>query len=56
MSYLSPALTLLISAVKKAGQSLTRDFNEIEKIQSSIRGSADFSRSAGNSRKGQGDR
>ncbi len=46
MSYLSPALTLLVSAVKKAGQSLTRDFNEIEKIQSSVRGSADFARSA----------
>ncbi len=46
MSYLSPALTLLISAVKKTGQSLTRDFNEVEKIQSSVRGSADFSRSA----------
>ena len=46
MSYLSSALTLLVSAVKKAGQSLTRDFNEIEKIQSSVRGSADFARSA----------
>ena len=46
MSYLSPALTLLVSAVKKTGQSLTRDFNEIEKIQSSVRGSTDFARSA----------
>jgi len=46
MSYLSPALTLLVSAVKKTGQALTRDFNEIEKIQSSVRGSTDFARSA----------
>ena len=46
MSYLSPALTLLVSAVKKAGQSLTRDFNEVEKLQSSVRGSTDFAKSA----------
>lgn len=46
MSYLSPALTLLVAAVKKAGQSLTRDFNEVEKLQASVRGSADFANSA----------
>ena len=31
MSYLSPILTLLVNAVKKATVSLDRDFNEIEK-------------------------
>ena len=37
MSYLSPNLTNLIAAVKKASQSLTRDFSEIEKLQSSVK-------------------
>jgi myo-inositol-1(or 4)-monophosphatase len=37
MSYLSPVLTLLVNAVKKATTSLDRDFSEIEKLQSSIR-------------------
>lgn len=46
MPYLSPALTLLVSAVKKAGQSLTHDFNEVEKLQASVRGSEDFAKAA----------
>lgn len=37
MSYLSPTLTLLVNAVKKATSSLDRDFSEIEKLQSSVR-------------------
>ncbi len=46
MPYLSPALTLLVAAVKKAGQSLTHDFNEVEKLQASVRGSEDFAKAA----------
>lgn len=46
MSYLSPTLNLLVSAAKKAGQSLTRDFNEVERLQNSVKGSADFTASA----------
>lgn len=37
MSYLSPTLTLLVNAVKRATASLDRDFSEIEKMQSSVR-------------------
>ena len=33
MSYLSPSLTLLINAVKKASGSLNRDFSEIKALQ-----------------------
>ena len=46
MPYLSPALTLLVAAVKKAGQSLTHDFNEVEKLQASVRGAEDFAKAA----------
>ena len=42
MSYLSPTLTMLANAVKKAGQSLTRDFNEVEKLQNSVKGHNEF--------------
>ena len=42
MSYLSPTLTLLVSAVKKATASLDRDFSEIERLQSSVRGYQNF--------------
>lgn len=42
MSYLSPMLTLLVGAVKKATAALDRDFNEIEKLQSSVRGYQNF--------------
>jgi len=38
MSYLSPTLTLLVNAVKKATAFLDRDFSEIEQLQSSVRG------------------
>lgn len=37
MSYLSPLLTMMVNAVKKATSNLDRDFSEIERLQSSIR-------------------
>jgi myo-inositol-1(or 4)-monophosphatase len=42
MSYLSPLSGLLAGAVKKAANSLNRDFNEIEKLQSSVKDSGGF--------------
>ncbi len=42
MSYLSPSLTLLTNAVKKASGSLNRDFSEIEQLQSSVKGYKEF--------------
>ena len=44
MSYMSPTLTLLVNAVKKATNYLDRDFNEIEKLQSSVRNYQTFVR------------
>lgn len=46
MSYISPALNFIITAVKKAGNGLTRDFSEIEKLQSSVKAARDFAVSA----------
>ena len=37
MAYLSPALSNLVAAVKKAASGIARDFNEIEQLQSSIK-------------------
>ena len=42
MSYITPLLNSLMTAVKKAGNGLTRDFNEIEKLQSSVKGHKEF--------------
>ncbi len=42
MSYLSANMNLLLNAVKKSTASLNRDFSEIEKLQSSIRGYKEF--------------
>ena len=42
MSYLSPFMTLLINAVKKAASPLNRDFSEIEQLQSSVKSYKDF--------------
>ncbi len=42
MSYVSTSLSFVIAAVKKAGQALTRDFNELERLQSSIKGNKEF--------------
>lgn len=46
MAYLSPTLKLLTDAVKKAANSINRDFSEIERLQSSIKDSSGFVRSA----------
>ena len=42
MAYLSPTLTLLIAAVKKASTAVARDFNELEHLQSSVHGNSGF--------------
>lgn len=46
MSYLSPTLSLLVNAVKKSTFSLDRDFSEIEKLQSSVKGYQNFAANA----------
>ena len=46
MSYISLSLNFLINAVKKAGNTLSRDFSEIEQLQSSVRGHAEFAKAA----------
>ena len=42
MPYLSPALNVMTSAARKAGRKLIRDFGEIENLQVSMKGPADF--------------
>jgi myo-inositol-1(or 4)-monophosphatase len=42
MPYLSPALNVMTAAVKKAGRKLIRDFGEVENLQISMKGPADF--------------
>jgi len=42
MAKLSPNLNVMFSAVKKAGRSLIHDFNEIEKLQISVKTPRDF--------------
>jgi len=42
MAYLSPSLTLLIAAVKKASTAVARDFNELEHLQTSVHNNATF--------------
>lgn len=44
MAYVSPTLTLMIGAVKKASSALTRDFNELEHLQSSVNVEDGFAR------------
>jgi myo-inositol-1(or 4)-monophosphatase len=46
MVYTSPALNVMIAAARKAGRPLTRDFNELENLQISMKGPADFVTSA----------
>ena len=46
MSYQSPALNVMIAAARKAGRPLIRDFNELENLQISMKGPADFVTSA----------
>ena len=46
MAYISPMLTNIVTAVKKASVNLNRDFSEIEHLQNSVKGSLDFTRIA----------
>lgn len=46
LSSLSPNLNVMIQAVQKAGRGLVRDFGELEKLQISKKGAADFASSA----------
>ncbi len=46
MAYISPMLTNLVTIVKKVSVNLNRDFSEIERLQTSIKGSVDFVRVA----------
>jgi myo-inositol-1(or 4)-monophosphatase len=42
MPYLSPALNVMVAAARKAGRGLIRDFGELENLQISRKGPADF--------------
>jgi myo-inositol-1(or 4)-monophosphatase len=42
MRYLSPALNVMAAAARKAGRGLIRDFGELENLQVSLKGPADF--------------
>lgn len=46
MAYISPMLTNIVTAVKKASVNLNRDFSEIEHLQNSVKGSLDFTKIA----------
>src|SRR5579872_2052225 len=46
MVYTSPALNVMIAAARKAARPLARDFNELENLQISMKGPADFVTSA----------
>lgn len=46
MAYISPMLTNIVGAVKKASVNLNRDFSEIERLQTSVKGSIDFTKIA----------
>ncbi len=46
MSQTSPLMNVMIKAAEKAGRSLTRDFGEVENLQVSRKGPADFVTSA----------
>ena len=46
MAYISPALNVMIAAARKAGRPLIRDFGELENLQISMKGPADFVTSA----------
>ncbi len=45
-AYSSPALNVMVAAARKAGRPLIRDFNELENLQISMKGPADFVTSA----------
>ena len=42
MPYLSPALNVMVAAARKAGRGLIRDFGELENLQITRKGPADF--------------
>jgi myo-inositol-1(or 4)-monophosphatase len=42
MAYVSPALNVMIAAARKAARPLIRDFGELENLQISMKGPADF--------------
>ena len=42
MPYLSPALNVMVAAARKAGRALIRDYGELENLQVSKKGPADF--------------
>jgi myo-inositol-1(or 4)-monophosphatase len=42
MPYLSPSLNVMVAAARKAGRALVRDFGELENLQISKKGPADF--------------
>jgi myo-inositol-1(or 4)-monophosphatase len=42
MPYLSPVLNVMVAAARKAGRPLIRDFGELENLQVSMKGPADF--------------
>ena len=42
MHYLSPSLNVMVAAARKAGRALVRDFGELENLQISRKGPADF--------------
>ena len=46
MAYVSPTLTLIVGAVKKAASALGRDFNELEHLQNSVRSDKGFAQHA----------
>ena len=46
MAFSSPALNVMVAAARKAGRTLIRDFNELENLQISMKGPADFVTSA----------
>src|SRR6516162_7990122 len=42
MPYLSPVQNVMVAAARKAARRLSRDFNEVENLQISMKGPADF--------------
>ncbi len=46
MAFSSPTLNVMVAAARKAGRPLIRDFNELENLQISMKGPADFVTSA----------
>ena len=46
MSYISTNLNMLTTVAKKVSGGLSRDFNELEKLQTSVKGHAEFTKAA----------